>query len=143
MLGGGGLVDAYWDHPQAKPYLQMIALWGGDKETLKKMIAPADPITYAGNLKKRDLLMLAASRLYRARQELCSGAEKKLTGIWDIPRQRAIAGAFAASHLPFADDAWRRTQAAIDAINDVKLEGYLKGVLPGELLNCYFVQIVL
>src|SRR5439155_29617 len=52
----------YWDHPQAKPYLQLIALWGGDKETLKKMIAPVDPITYADNLKKRDLLMLAASR---------------------------------------------------------------------------------
>ena len=62
MLGGGGLVDAYWDHPQAKPYLQVIALWGGDKETLKKAIAPADPITYAENLKKRDLLMMAASR---------------------------------------------------------------------------------
>jgi dienelactone hydrolase len=62
MLGGGGLVDAYWDHPQARPYLQVIALWGGDKEGLKKAIAPADPITYAENLKKRDLLMIAASR---------------------------------------------------------------------------------
>lgn len=62
MLGGGGLVDAYWDHPQAKPYLQVVALWGGDKESLKKAIAPADPITYAENLKKRDLLMIAASR---------------------------------------------------------------------------------
>jgi dienelactone hydrolase len=62
MLGGGGLVDAYWDHPQAKPYLQIIALWGGDKETLKKAIAPVDPITYAEQLKKRDLLMIAASR---------------------------------------------------------------------------------
>jgi dienelactone hydrolase len=62
MLGGGGLVDAYWDHPQAKPYLQVLSVWGGDKETLKKAIAPADPITYAENLKKRDLLMIAASR---------------------------------------------------------------------------------
>jgi dienelactone hydrolase len=62
LLGGGGLVDAYWDHPQAKPYLQVLAFWGGDKETLKKAIAPADPITYAENLKKRNLLMIAASK---------------------------------------------------------------------------------
>jgi dienelactone hydrolase len=62
MLGGGGLVDAYWDHPQAKPYLQVLSVWGADKESLKKAIAPADPITYADNLKKRDLLMIAASR---------------------------------------------------------------------------------
>jgi dienelactone hydrolase len=62
MLGGGGLVDAYWDHPQARPYLQLVALWGGDKESLKKAIAPVDPITYADQLKKRDLLMIAASR---------------------------------------------------------------------------------
>jgi len=62
MLGGGDLVEAYWAHPQAKPYLQVLAIWGADKETLKKAIAPADPITYAENLKKRDLLMIAASR---------------------------------------------------------------------------------
>jgi dienelactone hydrolase len=62
MLGGGGLVDAYWDHPQAKPYIQVIALWGGDKDSLKKVIAPVDPITYAENLRKRDLLIIAASR---------------------------------------------------------------------------------
>lgn len=62
MLGGGDLVEAYWQHPQAKPYLQVLGIWGADKETLKKAIAPADPITYAENLKKRDLLMIAASR---------------------------------------------------------------------------------
>ena len=61
MLGGGDLVDAYWNDPRAKPYLQVVALWGGSKESLKKAIAPADPITYAANLKKRDLLMIAAS----------------------------------------------------------------------------------
>jgi hypothetical protein len=42
--------------------LQVLAFWGGDKESLKKAIAPADPITYADNLKKRDLLMIAASK---------------------------------------------------------------------------------
>jgi dienelactone hydrolase len=62
MLGGGGLVDAYWDHPQAKPYLAFLASIGADKDTVKKVVAPADPLTYAENLKKRDLLMIAASK---------------------------------------------------------------------------------
>lgn len=62
LLGGGGLVDAYWDHPQAKPYLKVLAELGVDKEAAKKAIAPADPITYAEQLKKRNLLMIAASR---------------------------------------------------------------------------------
>jgi len=62
MLGGGGLVDAYWDHPQAKPYLAMLAAIGADKETVKRAVAPADPITYADALKKRNLLMIAASK---------------------------------------------------------------------------------
>jgi dienelactone hydrolase len=62
MLGGGGLVDAYWDHPRAKPLLQALAVIGADKEAVKRVIAPADPITYAEALKKRNLLMIAASR---------------------------------------------------------------------------------
>ena len=64
MLGGGGLVDAYWDHPQAKAYMAVLAAKGKgvDKDEVKKVIAPADPITYAENLKKRDLLMIAASK---------------------------------------------------------------------------------
>jgi len=62
LLGGGGLVDAYWEHPKAKPYFQVLTALGGDKDTLKKLIAPADPITYADVLKKRNLLMMAATR---------------------------------------------------------------------------------
>jgi dienelactone hydrolase len=62
LLGGGGLVDAYWDHPQAKPLLKALAVAGVDKEVAKKLIAPADPITYADQLKQRNLLMIAASR---------------------------------------------------------------------------------
>src|SRR5262245_46989355 len=62
MLGGGGLVDAYWDHPRAKPLLQALAVIGADKEVIKRVVAPADPITYAEALKKRNLLMIAASR---------------------------------------------------------------------------------
>jgi dienelactone hydrolase len=66
MLGGGGLVDAYWDHPQAKQYREIARKLGADddtsKEFMKRLIAPADPITYADQLKKRNLLMIAASR---------------------------------------------------------------------------------
>jgi dienelactone hydrolase len=62
MLGGGGLVDAYWDHPQAKPFVSVLAAIGADKEAVKRVVAPADPITYAENLKHRHLLMIAASK---------------------------------------------------------------------------------
>jgi dienelactone hydrolase len=62
MLGGGGLVDAYWDHPQAKPIRAILAAIGADKEAVKEVVAPADPITHAENLKKRNLLMIAASK---------------------------------------------------------------------------------
>jgi dienelactone hydrolase len=62
LLGGGNLVESFWDHKLAKPYIEKLAAAGIDKEGFKKMIAPADPITYADALKKRDLLMIAASR---------------------------------------------------------------------------------
>lgn len=62
LLGGGGLVDAYWDHPQAKAVLQQVGAGNITKDAARKAIAPADPITYADQLKKRDLLMIAASR---------------------------------------------------------------------------------
>jgi dienelactone hydrolase len=62
MLGGGGLVDAYSEHPRAKPFFAALSVFGADKDVLKKVIAPADPITYAEALKKRNLLMIAARR---------------------------------------------------------------------------------
>jgi dienelactone hydrolase len=62
LLGGGGLVDAFYDHPKAKPYTDIANLLGLTKEKLHKLIAPADPLTYAASLKQRQLLMIAASR---------------------------------------------------------------------------------
>lgn len=61
LLPGGGLVDAYYDHPKAKPYQPVVKLLGG-KDTLKALIAPVDPITYGPQLKTKNLLMIAASR---------------------------------------------------------------------------------
>lgn len=61
LLPGGGLVDAFYDHPAAKPYTGVIDLLGG-KDGLRRLIAPADPLTYAPQLRQRNLLMVAASR---------------------------------------------------------------------------------
>ncbi|HVK11211.1 MAG TPA: prolyl oligopeptidase family serine peptidase [Gemmataceae bacterium] len=62
LLGGGGLVDAYWDHPRAQPILTALSIAGVSKDMAKTAIAPADPLTYADRLKQRNLLMIAASR---------------------------------------------------------------------------------
>lgn len=62
LLGGGGLVDAFFEHPKAKPYVGLAETLGLTKDRLRKMIAPVDPITYADLLKKRQMLMIAASR---------------------------------------------------------------------------------
>jgi dienelactone hydrolase len=59
VLGGGGLVDAYYDHPKAKPVTEWIDLVGG-KRLVKNLVAPVDPITYAAQLKGKNLLMIAA-----------------------------------------------------------------------------------
>lgn len=61
MLGGGGLVDAYYDHPMAKQYRPLVELLGG-KPLMKALISPVDPLTYAEQLKGKNLLMICASR---------------------------------------------------------------------------------
>ncbi len=62
LLGGGGLVDAFYDHPQAAPYRRVWELLGGTKEQVKAALAPVDPITKAANLRGRPVLMIAAKR---------------------------------------------------------------------------------
>ena len=36
LLGGGALVDAFYDHPQAAPYRRIWELLGGNKEQVIK-----------------------------------------------------------------------------------------------------------
>lgn len=60
VLGGGGLVDAYYDHPKAKAVTDVLDTLGG-KNLVKRLIAPVDPITYAAQLKGKNLLMVAAT----------------------------------------------------------------------------------
>jgi dienelactone hydrolase len=62
LLGGGGLVDGYYDHPQAAPLRKVYEALGGSKAKLAKLIAPADPLTCAANLKARKVLILAGRR---------------------------------------------------------------------------------
>jgi dienelactone hydrolase len=62
LLGGGNFVDGYAGHPLAVPFVTALELAGFRRDGIKRMIAPIDPITCAENLKKRKLLILAASK---------------------------------------------------------------------------------
>jgi dienelactone hydrolase len=62
LYGGGGFVDGYRDHPKAAPFIKLADSFKGGSDYLKKIIAPADPLTYAANLKGRDVLIVAAKR---------------------------------------------------------------------------------
>jgi dienelactone hydrolase len=61
-LGGGGLVDAYYDHARAAPYRKVWEAMGGTKEMVARALAPIDPITCAANLNDRKVLMVAGKR---------------------------------------------------------------------------------
>lgn len=62
LLGGGGLVDSFSEHPMAGPVLAGLAVVGMTKAKLKALIDPVDPLTYADRLKGKRLLLIAASR---------------------------------------------------------------------------------
>lgn len=62
LLGGGGMVEGFHDHPQGRPVFKALAEYGLDKETIAFLLAPYDPVTWAGGLKGRKVLMLEASR---------------------------------------------------------------------------------
>jgi dienelactone hydrolase len=62
LLGGGGFVDGYYDHPKAQRYRKVYEALGGTKEKLAQLLAPVDPLTCAANLKEHKLLILAGKR---------------------------------------------------------------------------------
>lgn len=62
LLGGGGLVDAYYEHPKARDLRRLYETLGGTKELLARIIAPVDPLTCANNLRDRRLLIMAGKR---------------------------------------------------------------------------------
>src|SRR5262249_3561148 len=62
LLGGGGLVDAYYDDPRAELLRKVWEAIGGTKDKIKKRLAPVDPLTCAERLKDRKVLMIAGKR---------------------------------------------------------------------------------
>lgn len=62
LLGGGGLVEGYYDHPQAAPFRKVWEAIGGTRERLRAVLAPADPLTCAANLRDRRILIVAGKR---------------------------------------------------------------------------------
>jgi len=62
LLGGGGLVEGFYDNPRAEVFRKSWEALGGTKDSLTKLLAPADPLTYADHLKERKVLMIAAKR---------------------------------------------------------------------------------
>jgi len=62
ILGGGGLVDAYYDHPRAVVFRKSWEATGGSKDSLRKLVAPADPLTCAANLKDHKVLIIAGKQ---------------------------------------------------------------------------------
>lgn len=62
LLGGGGLVDAFYDDPRGASLRKLYESLGGSKERAREIIAPVDPLTYAANIKDRSVLILAARR---------------------------------------------------------------------------------
>src|SRR5205085_8983571 len=57
-----GLVDAYYDHPQAAPYRKVWEALGGSRAQVARLLAPVDPLTYAANLKDRRVILFAGKR---------------------------------------------------------------------------------
>ena len=54
---------------------------------------------------------------YRARHEqslVCTGAERKLEGVWDADRKREVERAFRETGKPYAADAWKGTERILD-----------------------------
>ncbi len=82
ILGGGGLVDAYYDHPKAKEVTKVLDAIGG-KVIVKRLIAPVDPITYATQLKGKNLLLIAAKD-----DEVVP--PKAATALWEVTGKQRI-----------------------------------------------------
>ncbi len=60
---------------------------------------------------------LGAVVVYQARRPamLCRGSERKLAGIWDDARKKAIRYAFTATNVSYAEEAWQSVERAFDA----------------------------
>ena len=53
-------------------------------------------------------------RIATAKVQACTGAADKLAGAWDVERKGAVARGLRATGVPFAEDAWRGVETALD-----------------------------
>lgn len=109
LLGGGGLVDAYWNHPKATTITSFLTLIGIDRVTISDIIAPVDPLTYAKQLKSKRLLLVAASRDDVVPPE----ATRRL---WEATGKQRIVW-FDATHVGAAAYAFPAMEAVIEHIH--------------------------
>jgi serine/threonine protein kinase len=58
---------------------------------------------------------LAYGRARTAQAELCSGAERKLAGVWDEDTRKAVRASFRATRVNYADDALSFVERELDA----------------------------
>jgi dienelactone hydrolase len=61
LLAGGGLADILWTMPEATRYRTLWMQSGRTKEDLEALTRPIDPLTYAGGLKGKRVLMIAGT----------------------------------------------------------------------------------
>ncbi len=79
----------------------------------------------------------------RAAQPTCAGAEQRLEGVWDDARKGAARAAFLGTSKPFAPDAWRGVERALDlytsdwaaARHDACEATHVRGEQSAELLD--------
>ena len=68
----------------------------------------------AGALALAGALGLGYRTVRRQQSVVCQGVERKLAGVWDDARKHTVHAAFAATKLPFAEDAWRGVERSLD-----------------------------
>jgi dienelactone hydrolase len=59
LLAGGALDDILWEMPEARKFRQEWLAAGRTKADLKELTDPFDPLTYAGRLRTKRVLMIA------------------------------------------------------------------------------------
>lgn len=64
IMGGGSLADIVYEstEKEAREYRKLWSQNGGTRDSLAKLMAPFDPVTYPERLKERVLLMICASQ---------------------------------------------------------------------------------
>lgn len=58
LLAGGGLAEVLWEMPEAATFRGLWVASGRTKADLEALTAPFDPVTYAGGLRGKRVLML-------------------------------------------------------------------------------------